>query len=437
MTFNNSTLAGLLQNINHEKTKFITMLYKIKRLLEISEKDGYMVIRTHTNKLTLTEDITEIYENVKFSHPVIKIFYEFLLKSSKCVNGGEYFIKTVRRIVDECMEMLDSGVSAKDISNKLRKIKISMEETHEAFGTKTLVNSILKNVHLTNLLCDAVEEVGDFDPEKIRVIKVNTGVFMDSYRVNGMVVPNQPKGKIKKLSKTTVGIFDCPLDLKRPELKGTVLLKNAEELANYSKDETERIKKVVDGICVNAILVNGTINAQFLDFCNLRNILVLPLFNRYDVVRMAHALKAPVYTDLEATERNYAKVEEIECFRAGNKNFTKIVGNGKIQTVVLKHSLPEVLEEYEKKFLFLLNALKEKEIKVNRKKVKIESTNHVEAVVSRCIVEEMFMIDSDRERCFRYSLEFVATVLEVNDYLMAQKEEIALKAPPKYMHEDH
>lgn len=297
------------------------MLYKIKKLLEINDHDGYMLIRSQTNKLMVTENVLRIYENAKFGHPVIKIFYEYLFKTSKCVNGAEYFVKIVRRVVDEVLELLDNGVGAKRISNDLRSVKYELEDAETLYGVKTLVNSVLKNVQLTQLLCEAAEEVGDFDSEKIRIIKASTGMFGDSYLVDGLVLPNSPKGNVKKLQNTSIGIFDCPLDLKRTELKGTVLMKNAEQLLAYSADETERIKKVVDGICVNVMVVNGNVNNQFLDFCNERHIMVLPVFNKFDLVRISKALDCPIQTRLDNKNMNYTKVQEVTCVKEGNKTF--------------------------------------------------------------------------------------------------------------------
>ena len=439
MSFTNSTLSGLLQNINYEKTRFITMLYRIKKLLEINETEGYLIIRNQINKLLVTEDLTQVYSNVKFGHPVIKIFYEFLGRAGKYVNGPEYFIKTVRLLIDEIIVLLDNNISAKEISNRLKSLNFEMQLIGNGFTTKTLINSVLKNAHLSELLYEATEDVNDFDIDKIKIIKVCTGVFNDSYVLNGLVLPNSPAGEVKQLENTSVAIYDCPLDLERTELKGTVLLKNAEELLNYSKNETEVIKKIVDNFMTNAIIVNGSVNNQFLDFCNRRNILVFPVFSRFDLYKIANALDAPVYTSLKEEQRNYKKASKIKNFKDGNKPFTVVEGKGLIRTIVLKHSITEVLDEYELKINKLLEQLKGRQIKINKTAVAINDTNVVAEIVKKCIEpgNKIYMLDMDKKKCFKCVLEFVATLLEVNDYLIAHKEEIDLKAPPKYMHEDH
>jgi chaperonin GroEL (HSP60 family) len=51
-------------------------------------------------------------------------------------------------------------------------------------------------------------------------------------------------GVIKKVSREKVAVFTCPLDVAQTETKGTVLLKNAEEMLNFTTGEENHLEMV-------------------------------------------------------------------------------------------------------------------------------------------------------------------------------------------------
>lgn len=49
---------------------------------------------------------------------------------------------------------------------------------------------------------------------------------------------------IKKTKQAKVAIFTCGLDIAQTETKGTVLLKNADEMLNFTRGEEQQLEKV-------------------------------------------------------------------------------------------------------------------------------------------------------------------------------------------------
>ena len=49
---------------------------------------------------------------------------------------------------------------------------------------------------------------------------------------------------MKKVKKGKVAVFTCGLDIAQTETKGTVLLKSAEEMLNFTRGEEEQLEKV-------------------------------------------------------------------------------------------------------------------------------------------------------------------------------------------------
>ena len=62
----------------------------------------------------------------------------------------------------------------------------------------------------------------------------------------------QIPGIIKKIKKAKVAVFTCALDIAQTETKGTVLLKSAEEMLNFTRGEEKQLEKVSD-IIVNCL----------------------------------------------------------------------------------------------------------------------------------------------------------------------------------------
>lgn len=53
-------------------------------------------------------------------------------------------------------------------------------------------------------------------------------------------------GEVKKTTKAKVAVFTCALDISQTETKGTVLIKNADEMLNFTRDEEKHLEKVID-----------------------------------------------------------------------------------------------------------------------------------------------------------------------------------------------
>ncbi len=63
---------------------------------------------------------------------------------------------------------------------------------------------------------------------------------MHSYDISLTTVP----GVVKQIKKGKVAVFTCPLDTAQTETKGTVLIKSADEMLNFTSGEEKHLEKV-------------------------------------------------------------------------------------------------------------------------------------------------------------------------------------------------
>lgn len=62
--------------------------------------------------------------------------------------------------------------------------------------------------------------------------------------MTGMVFKREVEGDVKKASDAKIAVYSCAVDINQTETKGTVLIKTADELLNYSKGEEDLLEKV-------------------------------------------------------------------------------------------------------------------------------------------------------------------------------------------------
>lgn len=459
MDLGRTQLTGLLNNVTHEKTRFINLLYKLKSILNLS-KDNKLIL-TSLDKLVLTSSPQVIYENLNFSHPVLKILIEFLQKTRKLGEGDKLLVEVLKKLVEETSNLLENGIKPKTISNRLKDISLNTnmfvnvdkDTTKENLAQdmvnlrldstlqcdiKEYIRRIIGDETISSLLIEAIEYTQSFDPEKIRICKVQSGSLDDSYRSEGMLINRLPEGCIKSAVNTSVGIFNCPFDITRTELKGTVLMRNSTELLNFSKEEVEMAKRLIDSLNVNVLIVSGTVNDLFVDFADSRNLLVLKIFNKYDLKRLCDLVGGAIYNTLGPIPLK-GFISRVEVVHDAECAFTKIAAPGQVTTIVLKSSIREVCDEMERKILLLLENL---QMHGNDKVLSfsgpdffevaakvIGHDNVVTSSMSKAIKDMKFdsMIIEDKVRCLRYAFDFLATIMEIDDYLIAKVDQLDVK----------
>lgn len=86
----------------------------------------------------------------------------------------------------------------------------------------------------------------NFNVDNVRVVKIMGGSLSGSKVVQGMVFGREPEGTIKKALRAKVAVYTCGIDISQTETKGTVLIKNADEMLNFTTGEEKHMEKVFE-----------------------------------------------------------------------------------------------------------------------------------------------------------------------------------------------
>lgn len=71
----------------------------------------------------------------------------------------------------------------------------------------------------------------------MRVQKILGGTINDSQVIHGMVVLRGSETTIHEIKNAKIAVFNTSIEMQQGETKGTVLLKNADDLMNYTRGE--------------------------------------------------------------------------------------------------------------------------------------------------------------------------------------------------------
>ena len=162
--------------------------------------------------------------------------------------------------------------------------------------------------------------VNRFDNDNIRIVHVYGANITDSFLMQGMVIKRGAEGTIPRVTKPVVAVYHCPLDTIQGETKGTILIKNANELLNYNKGEEDLAEKFVQGLVdakVTVAVTGGTISDIVLHFLEKYRIMAVKVPSKFELKRVARALGAAVLSKLDPPtaeqvgEANEVSVEEL------------------------------------------------------------------------------------------------------------------------------
>lgn len=183
------------------------------------------------------------------------------------------------------------------------------------------------------------------------------GSLENSRVVKGMVFGREPDGNVKKASKAKVGVFSCPIDVSQTETKGTVLLKNAEEMVNYSKGEEERLEAAIKELYdsgLRVVVAGSSVGDLAMHYLNRFNILVVKILSKFELRRLCRVVGATPLARLGAPMPDeMGTVDVVETTEIGGDRVTVFRQEDansptRTATIVLRGATQNHLEDVER-----------------------------------------------------------------------------------------
>lgn len=238
--------------------------------------------------------------------------------------------------------------SASELSKALRTVVASKQSG---------VEDILAGLVAEAVLAVLPKNPLNFNVDNVRVVKIMGGSLEQSRVVKGMVFGREPDGIVKQARKAKVGVFSCPIDVSQTETKGTVLLKNAQEMVDYTKGEEERLEAAIKELYdsgMRVLVAGSTVGDLALHYLNRFNILVVKILSKFELRRLCRVVGATPLARLGAPMPDeMGNVDVVETTEIGGDRVTVFRQEDtnavtRTSTIVLRGATQNHLEDVER-----------------------------------------------------------------------------------------
>eukprot|EP00825_Cyclidium_porcatum_P028382 TRINITY_DN3065_c0_g1_i1.p1 TRINITY_DN3065_c0_g1~~TRINITY_DN3065_c0_g1_i1.p1 ORF type:complete len:451 (-),score=92.16 TRINITY_DN3065_c0_g1_i1:456-1808(-) len=199
------------------------------------------------------------------------------------------------------------------------------------------------------------DESQNFDVDHIRVAKILGGSVNDSYVLHGLMIARNAEGCITRVEKPKVACYSQPLDPQNGDTKGTVLIKNAQDLLNYSKTEEELAENIVKKIAdagITLVVAGGSIAELIMHFLEKYRIMVVRITSKFDLQRICKALQAIPLARVDApTPDEIGTCDECFVQEIGSQKVTIFKKQNKdcnLSTIVVRGSSNQLMDDIER-----------------------------------------------------------------------------------------
>ncbi|CAH1971208.1 unnamed protein product [Acanthoscelides obtectus] len=336
-----------------------------------------MVIN-HIEKQFVTSDAATIIRELDVEHPAAKLMIMGSQMQDAEVGDGTNFVIILAGALLECAEeLIRLGITPTEIAEGYEKgldkcleilptlitheIKDAKNYEEVKKGIKTAIMS--KQYGNEDFLADLVAkacisimpEQTTFNVDNVRVCKVLGGGLHNSEVIQGMVFKKQVEGEVTKVEKAKVAVYSCAVDILQTETKGTVLIKTADELMNFSRGEESllenQIKAIADTGC-KVIVSAAKCGDMALHYLNKYGIMIVKLNSKFDLRRLSKTVGATVLPRLTApTPQELGYVDLVCVEELGDTPLVAFRQEGKesrIATVVIRGATDNYMDDIER-----------------------------------------------------------------------------------------
>ena len=337
-----------------------------------------MVIN-HLDKLFVTSDAATIIKETEVHHPAAKmIAMAAQMQESEAGDGTNFVISFAGELMQQAEGLIKMGLHPSEILIGYEKgakkchelledlpcysVKNIRDRTELQNCIKTTIAA--KQFGIENFLSGLIAEASlyampndshKFNVDAVRVQKILGGTINDSVVIHGMVILRGSETTIHEVKNAKIAVFNTSIEMQQGETKGSVLLKNAEDLMNYTKGEESQFEKFIQGLAeagVNVVIGSGSISELALHFFEKYKIFTLKLMSKWELKRIAKSVGAVAVVKLSTpTPEELGFAHEVSVKEISSTKvtvFRRDQDENKLATIVLRGSTNSLLDDAER-----------------------------------------------------------------------------------------
>jgi T-complex protein 1 subunit theta len=215
------------------------------------------------------------------------------------------------------VDRISSIRDAKELSKAIRTVVASKQS-----GSEDVLSPLIAEAVLAVL----PKNPNNFNVDNIRVVKIMGGGLDQSRVIKGMVFGREPDGIVKQAKKAKVGVFSCPIDTSQTETKGTVLLKNAKEMMDFTTGEESQLEAAIKELYdsgLRVVVAGSTVGELAMHYLNRFGILVIKILSKFELRRLCQVVNATPLARLGAPMPDeMGTVDIVETIEIGGDRVT-------------------------------------------------------------------------------------------------------------------
>jgi len=347
-----------------------------------------MVIN-HLERLFVTADAHTIINESDVNHPAAKMVAQAVkMQSNECGDNTNLILTIAGELMQQAAGLISMGLHPSEIligydkaTKKTLELlegqcKYKLENPHNKAELVKSINSVIASKQfgqeefLSGLIADASihtmpKNSIKFNVDNVRIQKILGGGLLDSKVIQGVVVTKASETSIHKVMKSKVAVFNTNIEMQQGETKGTVLLKNADDLLNYTTGEEDKfegfIKKMAEA-GVTCVVCQGSMSELAVHFFEKYGMMAVKIMSKWELKRIGRACGATPIVKLECPspeEMGYAdEISFQEISSTWCTVFRRDQEENKMATIVLRGSTHAQLDDIERAIDNGVNAVK-------------------------------------------------------------------------------
>ncbi|XP_062562098.1 T-complex protein 1 subunit theta [Armigeres subalbatus] len=336
------------------------------------------MIINHIEKQFVTSDAGTIMRELDVEHPAAKLMIQASqMQEAEVGDGTNFVVVFCGALLEAAEELLRLGVTTSDITEGYEKaLDLALEALpslvcHEvkdyrnqeqvkealkaSIMSKQLGNEDFISELITKACVSILPEKTTFNVDNIRVCKILGSGLHTSEVVHGMVFKRFVEGEITSAKNAKIAMFSCPVDIIQTETKGTVLIKSADELKNFSQGEENLLESQIKAIAdtgAKVIVAGGKFGDMALHYMNKYNLMAVRLNSKFDLRRLSKAVNGTVLPRLTApSSEELGYCDNVFVNELGDTSvciFRSEGSDSRIATIVIRGSTDNYMDDIER-----------------------------------------------------------------------------------------
>merc|ERR1712159_898339 len=336
------------------------------------------MIINHLEKLFVTSDSATILKEMEVQHPAAKMLVLAAHMQEQEIGDGTNLVVTFGgEALHKAEDLLRKGLKPAEIvtgygmaqrkalevletlsSNEVKNVRDVEEVTQvleTVLATKNVLNSLARIV-ASACIESCPENAKSFNVGNVRVAEALGAGMSSTHLVQGLVMVGHVEGTIKKVEKAKVAVYSVGLDVEATDTKGTVMIKNADDLKSYNKSEEDAMEAIVKEMADAGVTVaafGSGISEIALHFLERYHIMVCKVLSKFELRRLCSATGATAMVRVgKPTPEELGSCDIVQEKELGQTQIVVFKNEGEdtnpVSTIVLRASSQNILEDQER-----------------------------------------------------------------------------------------